>query len=769
LISSQLYPPIGVPRSVFQDPTYRSFSRGDHGIGSDGEASDRRGRQRQSRCRLCRSAFPDKGTLSGSDLDKAVKDLFATGAFSDIKVDRKGSRYVVTVSETPVVVNVLFTGNKRLKDEQIAQKAGLDGGSAFAPARLVEIDRRIEAAYAATGRRNARVTHEVVERPGGFYDVSFKIDEGTRSETSDIWFEGNGSFSDIKLRSVISTKRTGLFTKLLSRDVLDTDRLEADRQRLEAFYKSRGFSDVTVSEAEVDFDAEGDNAMAGFRIVEGPRYSVASVSLENSTGAEIPASALASAREMEGMTYDEGRTSDTADRLAKLMEDEGVFPVEVKSRPNRQANGTIDVSYTIDRAQKVYVERIEIVGNEVTKDYVIRREIDLAEGDLFNPRLVREAERRMRRLGFFDDVRILSTRGSGDDRVVIKVEVKERKTGAFEIGAAYSQTDGPMAILSISQSNFGGTGRAISASVGQGTETSNYDLSFTEPYLFGNRLSGTAQVFRRGYDAKDGGFRPYDETVEGARISVKGPLSANADLTVYYSFLNSSKSEMEIDIQPLLSDAERIVSSIGYDWSYADLDDDQEPSDGFKLGFGQQFAGVGGDAAFVRTEASARVYRELSRRHEVIGSVSVRAGHVAGLAEDLSFEDHFRSVADFVRGFESGGFGPRDLDTGYLLGGQYYAGASAEAVYPIPILSDGLGIKGSVFADLGSIWGADAARVGSTGASALYDSASLRASIGTGVIWDSPLGLFKANFAVPLAREAEDRTQVFSISGGTRF
>ncbi|MCV9964208.1 outer membrane protein assembly factor BamA [Pararhizobium sp. BT-229] len=712
------------------------------------------------------SVFPDKKAFGEADTDKAVKDLFATGAFTDVKVEKRGSKVVVTVSETPVVVNVVFNGNKRLKDEQLLVAGALDSGTAFDPARLPEVSARIAAAYAATGRHAAKVTSSVFTRDGGFYDVSFAIDEGDRSETSEIWFEGNRSFSASKLRSVMVTKPTGLLSKLFSRDVLDEGRMEADRRRIEAYYRSKGFADVIVSEPEIDFDPEGKKGMAGFRITEGPRYTVGSVSVDNTVSA--PFFRLDEVKKMEGQTYDPAKAARGADLIGSNLDYVG--PMDIQTRTSRLPNGTMNIEYVINRGQKVYVERIEIVGNQVTKDYVVRREFDLSEGDLFDPRLVREAERRLNRLGFFDSVRIATAKGSSEDRVVVRVEVVERKTGEFSIGGAYSTADGPMAVISLSQANFGGTGRAFSASVGQGTETGNYDFSFTEPYIFGNRLSATMQVFRRDYDNREGGFRPYDETVDGAKITLKGPISANTDLGVYYSLSTSKKSDIDADVaNTLVSGDDHVVSSLGYDWGYADLDDEKNPTNGLKTSFGQQFAGLGGDSRFVKSEASARLYRELSERHEIVGSLAVRAGHVAALGDDLDFSDHFRTAGELVRGFENGGIGPRDATTGYLLGGQYYAGASAEAIYPIPVLSDGLGIKGSIFADLGTVWGVDGDTASSTGAKAMYDSASIRSSVGTGVVWDSPLGLFKANFALPLSKEDGDRTQVFSISGGTRF
>jgi outer membrane protein insertion porin family len=709
------------------------------------------------------SVFPDKNAYSADDTDRAVKDLFETGAFTDVKIDDRGSKVVVTVVETPVVVNIAFNGNKRLKDEQLDAAAGLNSGMPYDPDRLPEVSDRIVKAYAATGRRNAKVTPIIVNRDGGFYDVSFDIDEGDRS-TSEIWFEGNESFSATKLQSVMVTKSTGLLSKLFSRDVVDPGKMELDRQRIVDFYRSKGFADVVVSEAEIDFDPDGKKAMAGFRIKEGPRYSIGSVSIDNATG--IPFTGTRPLKDLEGKYYDPAKVARGADHIRRTLS--GL--VDVTPKTDRLPNGAMDISYAIDKAQQIYVERIDIVGNDFTKDYVIRREFDLSEGDLFDPSLVREAERRLNRLGFFDSVKITTAKGTAADRVVVKVDVVERKTGEFQIGGAYSTADGPMAIIGLSQSNFMGTGRAFSASVGQGTETGNYDLSFTEPYLFGNRPSATAQVFRRDYDNRKGGFRPYDETVDGAKFTLKGPISTNTDLGVYYSYTTSSKSDIDSDVAgSLVSNDDHVVSALGYDWSYADLDDEKNPSNGLKVTFGQQIAGLGGDTQFVKTEASARLYRELSERHEIVGSISVRGGQVAGIGQDLDFSDHFRTAGDLVRGFENGGIGPRDASTGYLLGGRYYAGASAEAIYPIPVLSDGLGIKGSIFADLGTVWGADGATVSSSGAQALYDSASIRSSVGTGVVWDSPLGLFKANFALPLSKEDGDRTQVFSISGGTRF
>lgn len=712
--------------------------------------------------------FPNKKAYSDADTEQAVKDLFATGAFKDVKVERRGQRVLVTVEETPVVVNVVFNGNKRLKDEQLAAAASLDSGTPFDPSRLSEVSSRIAQAYAATGRRAVKIRPSVVLRNGGFYNVAFDIDEGDRSETSAIWFEGNASFSATKLRSVMTTKETGLLAKLFSKDVIDASRLEVDRQRIAAFYRSKGFADVVVSDPEVDFDPDGKKGMAGFRITEGPRYTVGTVSVEGSVNA--PFFKLPEIKKMEGQTYDPAKADRAVEFIEKTLDYPSVGPLDVKARTNRLPGGRIDIAYTIDQAPTLYVERIEITGNAVTKDYVIRREFDLYEGDIYSPRLVRDAERRLNRLGFFDSVRISTAKGSADDRIVIKVDVVERKTGEFSIGGAYSTADGPMAIMSLNQSNFGGTGRAFSASVGQGTETGNYDFSFTEPYVFGNRLSATAQVFRKDYDNRKGGFRPYDETVNGAKFTLKGPITSKTDLSVYYSISNSSKSDIDRDVDgSLVPDRKHVVSSLGYDLFYSDLDDERNPSSGLKATFGQQFAGIGGDAKFVRSEASARLYRELSERHEVVGSVSVRAGQVLALGGDLDFADHFRTAGDLVRGFENGGIGPRDARTEYLLGGQYYAGASAEAVYPIPVVTDGLGIKGSIFADLGTVWGVDGGTASKSDAKVAYDDAIIRSSVGTGILWDSPFGLFKANFAMPLTKADGDRTQVFSVAGGTRF
>jgi outer membrane protein insertion porin family len=721
-------------------------------------------------------SFPDKTKYTDQDIDDAVKSLFASGAFSDVKVKRNGSGLSVDVAEMPIVANVVFSGNDRLDDDRLASEVSIDAGTPLDPATLGTYERRIEAAYAATGRKHATAKAVVHERGNGFYDVDFRVTEGERSKTADIWFDGNGSFSGLKLRAVVATKRTNLLTKLFSRDVVDEGKLEIDRDRLVAFYRSKGFADVSVSEPEVDFDGDGDNVMVGFRIVEGPRYKIAAVDFDNTTKTALPAPEAAAAKSaLVGSFYDPSKADKSGDAVSVAMERAGLPAAQVAVRTERNADGTVNLRYTVDEAARSYVERIEIGGNQVTKDYVIRRELDLSEGDLYSRRLLREAERRLNRLGFFKSVKISTAKGSADDRIVIKIDVVEDQTGEITIGGAYSTTDGPMAVVSLSQSNLFGTGRGFSVSAGQGTETGNYNLSFTEPYLFGNRLSGTAEVFRHTDESRENAFRPYDETVNGTRFTLKGPMSANTEASVYYALTDSEISDVEGKYSGahggprLVANGSRIKSSLGYNWAFDTLDDTKNPTSGMRITFGQEFAGLGGDVSFVKNEASGRFYKELSEKREIVGSIGVRAGYIAPVGDGLDFADHYRMGSDLVRGFASGGIGPRDKATGFLLGGEYYAAATAEAIYPIPVLSDGLGINGTVFADIGSVWGADGDSLSRAGSEALYDSASVRASIGTGIVWDSPIGLFKANIALPVLKEDGDRTQVFSLTGGTKF
>jgi outer membrane protein insertion porin family len=428
----------------------------------------------------------------------------------------------------------------------------------------------------------------------------------------------------------------------------------------------------------------------------------------------------------------------------------------------------------VDEGARVYVERIEVRGNTRTRDYVVRREFDVAEGDAFNRVLIDRAERRLRRLGYFSDVRVFTEPGSSDDRVIVVVEVVEQPTGEFSFGVGYSSGDGVVGDISLTEKNFLGRGYNMRVAVGGGTSTRSFEFGFTDPYFLGRRISAGVNVYRRSYDESD--FRSYDYQTTGGGITFGFPITDD------FSIQSGYKVEFqEIDVDDDDCDGvggddvslaictaapETLVSSVFYSLVYDTLDSRTDPHDGLYARFQQEFAGVGGDVRWLRTTGTSAYYHELLPDRDIIGFVKVQGGHIFGFGEDVRLLDHFFKGGETVRGFENSGFGPRDALTGDALGGKIYAAATAEVQFPLPVIPRDIGFKGAFFADAGTMFDTDAENIAGV---TVNDDATLRSSVGGSLIWASPLGPLRADFAYVLTSESYDELRWFRFGGGTRF
>jgi outer membrane protein insertion porin family len=717
----------------------------------------------------------DGRRFSEAELDAGVKQLFSSGFFSDVKVERGKGGLVVRVSELPTVGAIVFNGNDRLKDEALAAVVGLDAGTPLAEGAVDRAVSAIMGAYEKIGRQHAKVSHRSVSRPGNFTDIEFTIEEGEKTKVTSITFEGAAAFPQSRLQGVISTKVSTPLSLVKNDDIYDVDRAERDAAALADFYHDNGYIDAVVEGPEVVLDEKVNEIYLVFNVTEGRQYRVGEVAVENGTG--NAAAAVVAPGISKGDVYSPTKVGKTAETASRKMSRIGVPDAEVTVRPDRKSDGTVDVGFVVDATAKTYIERIEIAGNYKTRDYVIRREIDFSEGDLVNKSMLQQVEKRLRRLGFFSAVNVSVAKGSADDRVVVNVQVIEKPSGSFEVGGGYSSKDGPLAVLSFNERNFMGTGRGLRASVGRGTKSGTYDFGITEPYLMGSRVTADFSAFRREWDSRDNGYHPYDETLTGGRFALSLPITDETLITAYYGISSQTISDVDErysgigtkDDPNLVTRGDYVRSVLGGEWAYSTLDDDKDPRDGVKLNLTQEFAGLGGDARYSKTEAIASSAHEVDAVRDIVAHFSVKGGAIKGIGKDLSFTDQFRPGSDLVRGFASGGIGPRDAGTDLALGGQFYAGASAEAQMPMPLVPEGLGLRTAFFADAGTVWKADPGRVRSSGASLVSDNAAIRASVGTGIMWSSPFGLLRADFAVPVVKQDGDRTQIFSLSGGTRF
>ncbi|MER8389351.1 outer membrane protein assembly factor BamA [Mesorhizobium sp. M0166] len=719
--------------------------------------------------------------FSSSDIDDAVKALFGTGLFSDVQINQVGSTLVIKVSEYQVVNQVLFQGNKKLKDNALEAAVQLKPRGTFSQQQLDADVEAVKAAYRRIGRDDAAVTTQIMDLGDNRVNVVFNINEGGRTQIAAINFVGNSAYSSRRLSDIISTKRSSFLSFVLRDDVYDEDKLRADQELLRRFYYNHGYADFQVVSAVGELDDTTNKYTVTITVQEGERYTFGDVSVE-STIPEVDSKSLESVVEThKGDVYNAKNVEDTIIALTEKVAGSGYAFAQVTPRGDRNfENHTISVVYTVDQGTKAYIERIEIRGNDRTRDYVIRREFDVSEGDAFNQVLIQRAKRRLEALDYFEKVEISTVPGSEPDQVVLVVDVVEKSTGEFTVGAGYSsggETSGPSVEGSISERNFLGRGQFIKVAAGGGKNSRDYSFSFTEPYFLGRRIAAGFDIYKqsRNYDH-------YDSDTTGATVRFGLPITDNISTQLAYNIsqekykfdegcvpiINGGTCDVSQAIVNGVNESPWLKSSVSLGLIYNTIDDMKNPHDGIYANVGTEVAGLGGDAKFIKVTARGSIYQTLSEQLDLVGLISGGAGHVQGYGNgDLRVFDHFQSSDRMIRGFEYGGIGPVASDNSNdHLGGTTYFNASAEAQFPLPVIPESFGLRGAVFADAATLYGSKIA-------SGLVNSSTTgmewRASVGVGMMWASPFGPIRIDYAIPVKKEKTDDVQEFNFGISTRF
>lgn len=724
--------------------------------------------------------------FSSADIDDAVKALFGTGLFSDVQINQVGSTLVVKVAEYQVVNQVLFQGNKKLKDNALAVAVQLKPRGTFSQATLDSDVEAVKAAYRRIGRDDAAVTTQIMDLGDNRVNVVFNINEGGRTKIAAVNFVGNSAYSSRRLSDVIATKRSGILSFVLRDDVYDEDKLRADQETLRRFYYNHGYADFQVVSAVGELDDTTNQYTVTITVQEGDRYTFGDVSVE-STIPEVDSKSLESVVQThKGDVYNAKDVEDTIIALTERVAGSGYAFAQVTPRGDRNfENHTISVVYTIDQGTKAYIERIEIRGNDRTRDYVIRREFDVSEGDAFNQVLIQRAKKRLEALDYFEKVDISTVPGSEPDQVVLVVDVVEKSTGEFSVGAGYStggDTAGPSVEGSIAERNFLGRGQYIKVSAGGGKNSRDYSLSFTEPYFLGRRIAAGFDIYQQTRN-----YSHYDSETLGATVRFGLPITDNISTQLAYNIAQEkyefsdscdgstdpNSPDLDCDVsQAIIDGVEQspwIKSSVSLGLVYNTIDDMKNPHEGIYATTTVEVAGLGGDAKFVKVTGRGSVYQTLSEQLDLVGLISGGAGHVEGYGGDgLRVFDHFQSSDRMIRGFAYGGIGPVASDNNDdHLGGVTYFNASAEAQFPLPVIPESFGLRGAVFADAATLYGnkiKDQSLVDQSSA-----DMNLRASVGVGLMWASPFGPIRIDYAIPVKKESTDDVQEFNFGISTRF
>lgn len=715
------------------------------------------------------------------DTDESLRALFDTGLFADVAVEREGRVLVVTVEEYPIVSRVIFEGNNKVKDETLRANVQLGDRSVLTDEALASDRERVEGLLRRSGRGTANVETEIVELGNNRVNVVFRITEGGRTKIRRIDFVGNNAFGDRRLREVVSLNQSNFLSFLKRDDVFDPDKLRTDEERLRRFYFNRGYADFEILSADAELDPDRNEYVITFTVDEGQRYRFGAVEIDN-TLAEIETETLARDLEIRtGEVYSAAEIEESLTQMTERIAERGFAFAQVTPRGERdQENGTVNVTFFVDQGPRVYIDRIIVRGNTRTRDYVIRREFDLAEGDAYNRVLVNRAKRRLEALGIFEGVNVTTEQGSAPDRLDLIVTVRDKPTGEISVGGGYSSQSGAIAELSFSERNFLGRGQYLKITGGYGEDVRKYELAFTEPYFLGRRL---AAGFDASYTINQAtAQRRYDSDVLLFRPRLTAPITDNLRATVFYKYQSEDIDVPDAFALPTsvtfdptiagLDNTDYVTSSAGLSLVYSDLDNIQDPREGIYARFDQEFAGIGGDAEWLRTTARVSGYYTANTEQDIVLFGTVGGGNIYGYSgNELRPPDQFFRGGEVVRGFEPAGIGPRNLESGSALGGTTFFNATAEVQFPMPVLPRSLGFRGALFADAATLFDSNVVNQNllSAASQATFDDKTIRASIGASIIWDSPFGPLRADVAHPIVKEDYDRKQLFRFGVSTRF
>ena len=717
-------------------------------------------------------------TYDPGKVNQSIKSLFATGLFSDVQIDRNGGIVYVTVAENPVISQVAFEGNSEIDTDTLVSEVHLKPRSVFTRARVQADVQRILDVYRRQGRYAATVEPKIIELEQDRVNLVFEIAEGKATKVKGINFIGNNAFGDSQLRDVISTTEKGWFDFLKGTSVYDPDRMNLDRELLRQFYLKNGYADAQVTVANAELDRDGSGFFITFAVEEGERYSFGPVSVDSTVAAISPEAVRGEIQTEEGEVYNAQLIDKSTEALTIAASEQGYAFARVRPRAYADpVSRTIAMTYTIEEGPRVYIERINISGNVRTKDYVIRREFRLAEGDAYNPLLVDKAKKRLERLGLFEKVKVARRPGAAQDRVVLDVVIVEKSTGELSFGAGFSTAEGVIGDISITERNLMGNGQFLRLKLSGSFERLQVDLSFTEPRFLDMNLAAGFDLFHKEIDqTSESGFRSR-RTGGGVRLGF--PLAENLWMQTRYNLSRDEIYDISDDASAAIEEAEGLTwtSLVGTSITYDLRDHPKNPTKGMFFQLSNDFAGLGGDVQYARVQAEVRGYYPITE-HILFVSRAI-GGHIAGWGgEDVRLLDLFFKGGETVRGFERAGFGPRDLLTNDALGGRTYWSTTAEVRFPIPLVPEDLGIQGAVFADAGSLFDAGQASKDlntqcpdgdkSLGV-CLADSSAIRASVGASILWASPVGPIRVDIAKVLSKESYDEEQFFRFGAQTNF
>ena len=697
-------------------------------------------------------------SVSTEELNSALRRLYDTGLFSDISFNTVGTTLEINVKENPVIGIRAFDGNNKIDDKILESEVQSAPRSVFSKPKVKQDVQRILEVYKRAGRYGVSVEPKIIKKSDNRVDLIFEIEEGPEAKIDTINFIGNKHYTGKDLQAEIMSKESRWYRLFSSAENFDKEKMNYDQELLRRFYNKRGYADFTVLSAIAELSRDKTSFVLTFTIDEGTRYKVNNLQIRSFVS-DIDTDSLYKHVSFDiGDWYNAEEVEKTVAKLTDELSRKGFVFVEVEPTITKdRESGKLSVVFNVKENEKIFVNRVNITGNNRTLDEVIRREFRIAEGNVFNAAKIKESRRNVERLNYFSKVDITSER-IGYDKADINVNVEEKSTGYFNVGIGYSTVNGALIRAGITENNFLGKGQQVSLNAGVSQRTTDYSFSFTEPYFMDRRLSAGTDIFYQIEDYQD--ESNYDTDSMGARLRLGWNYSDDFTHYIRYTLKKDEIKNVSSASEYIQREEGSSVDSvIGQTLVYDKRDNAMSPRDGYYLSFGNDISGLGGDDKYIKFDAKAYKFYTLSDHYTF--KFFANGGYVTGYGDrDARLSQRYFLGGNTMRGFESGGIGARDKSTKDALGGNWVLWGGAELAFPLGL--DELGIRGRTFVDIGAIGKPD-----DISTEKVDYSSKPRVSVGFGFEWTSPMGKIDIDFGFPVVKEDYDETEVFRLNFGT--
>lgn len=702
-------------------------------------------------------------SVSQEYLNSSMKRLFETGLFADVNIDARGNGVLaVKVVENPVINKRVFDGNDKVDDTLLESEVQLKSGSIYNIAKVQDDVQRILEVYKRSGRYATVVEPKIIKRDQNRVDLVYEISEGPTAAISKVNFIGNHHYSDDDLQSEIMSKESRWYRLFSSSENYDPEKTNYDKELLRRFYLKRGYADFRVLSAVAELSPDKKSFVVTYVLDEGPRYKLEDVRIQSMIKDVDVAALSGQVQQEKGDWYNADLAEGSVYALTEELGKKGFAFVDVTPELEKTSGNKMVLTFNIAEGQRVFVDRINITGNTRTEDEVIRREFRIDEGDAFNAAKIRASRRNVENLNYFSKVDIQTEPNPNDDsKADINVNVEEKSTGAFNVGVGYSTVNGALFRAGIAENNFQGKGQKLSADVAVSQRTSEYDLSFTEPYFMGRRLSAGIDLFRTEEDYQDEGS--YDSESTGGRLRLGWNYTDDFAQYLRYTLKEDKISNVDRNASIYIKEEEGRYSnsSIGQTMVYDKRDSAINPKEGYYLSFGNDVAGLGGDEKYLKFDGKAYKYFTLADYYTF--KLFINGGYITGYGdENVRLSNRYYLGGSTLRGFEFAGIGARDKFTKDALGGNWMIYSGAEMSFPIGL--DEVGVRGRTFVDMGILGKPD-----DINEDYVEYSDTPRVAAGFGFQWQSPMGQIDVDLAFPIVKEDYDETEVFRLNFGSRL